>query len=87
MTRTILVTGLCIVALAGCGKTIVRETVVEKPVVTERVIERPAVAVAPLPAACMLGRDTFASGSMSCQAGYQYRCDNGGWTRIPNSIC
>ena len=88
MTRSILVAGLCIVALAGCGRTIVRETVVEKPVVTERVIERPAVAIAtPQPASCMLERDNFASGSTSCQAGIQYRCENGAWTRIPNGYC
>ena len=87
MTRSILVTGLCVLALAGCGRTIVRETVVEKPVVRETVIERPAVALAVPPASCMLGGAGYATGSLSCQAGYQYRCNAGAWERIPNSYC
>jgi hypothetical protein len=89
MTRSILVTGVCIVALAGCTRTLVRETVVEKPVApvaSERIIERPAV-VATVPASCSLGGAGYASGSMSCQEGYQYRCDAGVWTRIQGSYC
>jgi hypothetical protein len=84
MTRSIIVTSACMLALAGCTRTLVRETVVEKPVApvaSERVIERPAV-VAAVPPACTLRGAGFASGSMSCQGGYQYRCDNGTWTRI-----
>jgi hypothetical protein len=80
MTRTLLLASLCIVTLAGCGRTVVRETVVERPVVQREV-------VVAAPAACTLGGIAHASGTLSCQAGYNYRCNNGLWERIPNSLC
>jgi len=81
MTRTIFVTGLCILTLAGCGRTVVRETVVERPVVRETVVA-PTVALA-APASCSLAGAAYISGSLSCQAGYPYRCNNGAWERSP----
>ena len=87
MTRTLLVTGLCVLTLAGCGRTVVRETVVERPGPTrETVIERPAVAMAAPPAACSLAGNSYATGSLSCQAGMQQRCNNGVWERT-GSYC
>lgn len=92
MKRSILVACLCAAALAGCGRTVVRETVVEKqPVVTrETVVERPTVTretIVQAPASCSLGVDAYSSGTLSCQAGYEYRCNNGTWERIPNRAC
>jgi hypothetical protein len=86
MNRSIFVACLCAVVLAGCGRTVVRETVVERPVVSrETVIERPAVTretIVAAPFSCSLGGAAYASGSLSCQAGYQYRCSAGAWERI-----
>jgi hypothetical protein len=97
MSRFILLASLSAVALAGCGHTVYRETVVEKqPVVTrETVVERPAVtretvvavpATAPT-AACSLGNAAYSSGTLSCQAGYQYQCINGVWQPLSGSTC
>ena len=92
MTRFILVTGLCVVALAGCGRTLVRETVVEKQPVVQRetVVERPAVTretIVAAPASCTLGAAAYSDGTLSCQAGYEYRCMNGAWARVAGSAC
>ena len=90
MTRTLFVTCLCAATLAGCGRTIVRETIVElffeSSVVRETVIERPTVALT-APASCTMGGMAYASGTLSCQGGYQHRCNNGGWERIPGTYC
>ncbi|HEX3098122.1 MAG TPA: hypothetical protein VHQ02_10410 [Usitatibacter sp.] len=92
MKGFILVTGLCVVALAGCGRTLVRETVVEKQPVVQRetVVERPAVTretIVAGPASCTMGAAVYSDGTLSCQAGYQYRCMNGAWARIAGSAC
>ncbi len=99
MTRSILVTCLCVAALAGCTRT-VRETVVERPVVRESVVERPVIVekpvretvierqtVATAPLACSFAGVGYAAGSLSCQSGYQYRCSNGTWDRVPGGYC
>ena len=84
MNRTILVAAcVCAAALAGCGRTYVREEkVVERPVYTPA----PAVAIAS-PQACTYGGNLYATGSMSCQGTYEYTCSNGVWERIPGSTC
>jgi len=92
MSRYILVAGLCAAALAGCGRTVVREErVVERPVVQrETVVERPAVTretVVAGPIACSMAGIPYATGTLSCQAGYEYRCRDGVWERIENSAC
>lgn len=98
MTRNLLVASLCVAALAGCSRTVIREQVVEKepvvnpPTVTrETIVERPTVTretiVATTPAACSLAGTAYAHGTLSCQAGYEYRCRNGVWERIPGNVC
>jgi hypothetical protein len=96
MSRYILLAALPAVALAACGHTVYRETVVEKQPVVQRetVVERPVIApaetVVAVPStlpACTLGTAAYSSGTMSCQAGYQYQCVNGRWDRIPGSSC
>lgn len=93
MSRSILVAVFCAAALAGCGRTVVREErVVERPVVShETVVERPAVttreALVAAPAGCSLGGAAYTSGTLSCQAGYQYVCRDGAWERIAGSSC
>ena len=87
MTRTLIVAGLCAVTLAGCGKTVVRETVVERPVVRETVVERAPVAVAAAPLSCTLAGAPYAHGSLTCQSSFQHRCNNGIWERIAGSYC
>lgn len=79
------------VALAACTRTLVRETVVERPVAAPAtVVERPAVTretIVAAPASCSLGSTAYSSGSLSCQAGYRYLCSNGVWERIANGYC
>jgi hypothetical protein len=102
MNRPILVTCLCVAALAGCSRTVVREVaverparetvverpvVVEKPVVRETVIERPTIASAVPPLSCSYAGIGYTAGSFSCQSGYQYRCNSSGvWDRT-GSYC
>ena len=74
------------VILAGCGRPVIHETVVERPVVTREsatVVERPAVASAP---SCGYAGTVYSQGTMSCQGGYQYRCNNGTWDSV-NVTC
>ena len=89
MKRSIFVAFLCAAALAGCGRTVIRE--VQTPVVTrETVVERPAVTretIVAGPASCSLGVSAYSSGTLSCQSGYEYRCNDGVWERIGNSAC
>lgn len=92
MSRSILVAVLCTAALAGCGRTVIREErVVEQPVVSrETVVATPTVTretVVAAPSACALGNGVFTTGTLSCQAGYQYVCRNGAWERIAGSAC
>ena len=86
MTRVLIVSSLCVLTLAGCGRTVVRETVVERPgPVRETVVEKPVVverpAVAAAPAACTYAGVPYAHGSLSCQGGYETQCSNGAWVR------
>lgn len=93
MNRSILVACLCAAALAGCGRTIVREErVVEQPVVTPApaLVERHVVVpetVAVAPAACALAGNSYSSGTLSCQAGAEYRCTNGVWEPTYRAAC
>ena len=77
MRNAILITCLSAAALAtvaGCSRTIVRETVVEKPVVQRETIVQ-------APATCTLAGTAFSGGSMSCQGGLEYQCTDGAWQR------
>jgi hypothetical protein len=92
MSRFILLASLSVVALAGCGHTTYRETVVEKqPIVTrETVVERPTVAPAtvlavPTGAACTLGGGAYSMGTRSCQSGREYQCVDGVWQALSTS--
>jgi hypothetical protein len=90
MKRAIYLTCLSAAAmmtLAGCGRTVVRETVVERPapVVKETVVEKRVpvpvqreVIVAG-PASCSVGGTAYSQGSLSCQGGEEYRCNAGAW--------
>lgn len=49
-----------------------REIIVEKPVVMSR--------------NCLMGSSTFSHGSLSCQTGIQYRCNDGRW-ESQGSLC
>lgn len=100
MRRSIIVTCLFAATLAGCGRTLVKETVVERPVAAPApavvaapapattVIEQPVVtreAIVTAPASCTLGTAAYSSGTLSCQAGFQYMCSNGVWQR--SGVC
>jgi len=81
MNRKIALIAALPFVLAGCGgKDVVKETVVERPVVTERVIERPAALGATAPS-CTYASQSFSHGSMACQEGREFRCNNGAWDR------
>jgi hypothetical protein len=85
MTRPIFAMALCLVTVAGCGKTIVRETIVERPVVARETVVAAPIAAAPL--TCNYAGVGYASLSFSCQAGVQYQCNNGVWERLPGRTC
>jgi hypothetical protein len=95
MTRPILVTCLCVAALAGCTRTVVREVAVDRPVVHETVVERPVVRETVIdrqamstPLACSYAGVGYTAGSLSCQSGYQYQCSPSGvWDRVPGRSC
>jgi hypothetical protein len=76
MTRTIGVMFILAVAVAGCSRPVVRETVVERPVV----VDRAAASGASAPS-CTYASQAYSHGSVSCQDRNQYRCDNGVWNR------
>jgi hypothetical protein len=53
-----------------------QETVVETPAITrEIVVEKPVNMLQ----SCTYGSTSYSDGSLSCQDGYQYRCDDGAW--------
>jgi hypothetical protein len=97
MYRSLLLASLSVAALAGCGHTTYRETVVEKqPIVTrETVVERPTIAppastVVAVPTTgpgCALNTAAYGNGTLSCQAGMQYQCINGVWQPLSGSSC
>ena len=65
-------------SLAGCHRTEIKEkTVIEKPEVERHdvVIEKTVPALRD----CIYSATTYSHGSLSCQAGYQYRCNDGTW--------
>jgi hypothetical protein len=66
-----------------------KETVVERPVVEKQtVIERPVAvpaAGATVAPACSYGGAAYSEGSLSCQSGSQFRCNNGNWNRTLGS--
>lgn len=76
MKRTIAVMFISAVAVTGCSRPAVKETVVERPVV----VERAAASGASAPA-CTYASQSYSHGSVSCQDRNQYRCDNGVWNR------
>jgi hypothetical protein len=92
MKAPVLLVSILALSLAGCGGPLwkeSKETVIEKPVASqpsreivvqqapprEIIVEKPVV----VPRSCVMGSSTFNHGSLSCQTGYQYRCDDGRW--------
>ncbi len=62
-------------ALTACSRPMVKET-------KETIIERPVAttpAGAPALRSCVYGSTSYSTGSVSCQAGYQFRCQDGSW--------
>ena len=64
-----------------------KETVVERPVIEKQtVIERQVPAAGATAAgSCAWNSVTFSDGSLSCQAGKQFRCSNGTWNQAGGS--
>jgi len=79
MTRTIAVIFISALAVTGCSRPVVKETVVEKPVVVDR-----AATGASAPS-CTYASQSYSHGSVSCQDRNQFRCDNGIWNRTANA--
>lgn len=95
MKAPVLIVSILAVSLAGCGSGPVwkesKETIVEKPVVSqspppaeivvqqapprEIIVQKQVV----VPRDCVMGSSAFTHGSLSCQAGYQCRCNDGHW--------
>jgi hypothetical protein len=80
MKRSIVLIFLSALILAGCGRTIVRETVVERPVVKETIVERPA-AVGVTSPSCVYASQAYSHGALSCQDRTEFKCENGVWRR------
>jgi hypothetical protein len=80
MKRSIALMFLSALVLAGCGRTIERETVVERPVVRETIIERPA-AVGVTSPSCVYASQAYSHGALSCQDRTEFKCENGMWRR------
>ena len=76
MKRTIAVMFISAIAVTGCSRPAVKETVVERPVVVDR-----AAATGASAPACTYASQSYSHGSVSCQDRNQYRCDNGVWNR------
>lgn len=70
---------------SGCGRTVVKEkeTIREQPVVTQErvIVEQPVVVKETVPAlrTCTHLGTTYSHGSVSCQSGYQFKCNDGTW--------
>ena len=79
MKRTIAVMFISAIAVTGCSRPVVKETVVEKPVVVDR-----AATGASAPS-CTYASQSYSHGSVSCQDRNQFRCDNGIWNRTANA--
>jgi hypothetical protein len=79
MKRTIAVMFISAIAVTGCSRPVVKETVVEKPVVIDR-----AATGASAPS-CTYASQAYSHGSVSCQDRSQYRCDNGIWNRTAHA--
>jgi hypothetical protein len=80
MKRSIALIFLSALLLSACGRTIERETVVERPVVRETIIERPAAIGATAPN-CVYASQAYSHGALSCQDRTEFKCDNGAWRR------
>jgi len=79
MKRTLAVMFISAVAVTGCSRPVVKETVVEKPVVVDR------AATGGSAPACTYASQSYSHGSVSCQDRNQFRCDNGIWNRTANA--
>lgn len=81
MKSSVLLLSLLALVISGCARTVVKkeskETVRGQPVVTEReiIIQEPVPALR----ACTYAATTYSHGSLSCQGGYQYLCNDGAW--------
>jgi hypothetical protein len=90
MKRSVLLIPVLALSLAACGREVVKEskeTVVEKPtaaretVVVPPQVTKETIVQEPLPAlrSCTYLSTTYSEGSLSCQNGYVFRCDDGTW--------
>lgn len=92
MKASVLVLSILGLSLAGCSHTYTKESVIEKeqPVAREVIIQPQREVIIEKPVAitrnCLMGSSTFSHGSLSCQTGIQYRCNDGRW-ESQGSLC
>jgi hypothetical protein len=55
---------------------VTKETIVERPSGNQEIIVEKTV---PAPRSCTYLSAIYSDGTISCQGGYQYRCDDGTW--------
>jgi hypothetical protein len=60
---------------------VTKETIVEPSGVREVIVKRTLPALR----SCTYWSGTYSDGSLSCQAGYRYRCDDGAWDSLGRS--
>lgn len=93
MKASILCLSFVGLTLVGCTHTYVekpvaaapaptREVIVEQAPPREIIVEKPVV----MQRNCLMGSSTFSHGSLSCQTGLQYRCNDGRW-ESQGSLC
>ena len=84
MKATILFTSLLVLVLGACSEPLVKETK------KETIVERPAEPIAvPVPRGgpnCTYAGTSYSHGTLSCQSGYQFQCNNGTWQGL-NTTC
>lgn len=79
MKAAILFTSLLALVLSACSET-KKETVIERPA------EPAAAPISRGVSNCTYAGTSYSHGTLSCQGGYQFQCNNGTWQGL-NTAC
>lgn len=95
MKYSLIALSIAVLTVAGCGRTTVRETVIEKqvpvaesrkeiivqtpPVTREIIVQSPTMSPQ---RSCNYSAADFYAGTLSCQRDKQVRCEDGKWIKI-----
>jgi hypothetical protein len=85
MKASVLLVSILGLSIVGCSRTYVERPVASQPsreiIVEQQVPQREVIVEKQVPMSrnCLMGSSTFSHGSLSCQTGIQYRCNDGRW--------